>query len=91
MCHTSGNNKSNQIEGKLSWKRKCKCLALRPCQIYFLFRVTRADAEKSGSLNFFIEKFARRSFLFLIGERTLVIYFNFKNQLKDIKEHVLNK
>ena len=58
------------------------CLHLRPCQIDFLFSVTRGHAKKLGSLNLFIKKLARLSFLFIIGEkRILFIYFNFNHFL----------
>ena len=41
----------------------------RSCQIDFLFSVTRAHAKKLGALNLFIQILARRSFLFIIGEK----------------------
>ena len=54
-------------------------IELRSCQIDFLFSVTCAHAKKRGALNLFIQKLARRSFLFIIGEKsTLFIYFNSK-------------
>ena len=42
---------------------------LRPCQIHFLFSVTRAHAKILGILNLFTQKLTRRSFLFIIGEK----------------------
>ena len=47
------------------------CIDLRLCQteIDFLFGVTRAHAKKPGTWNLFIQKLARRSFLFIIGEK----------------------
>ena len=40
-----------------------------PCQIDFLFHVTRAHAKKLGALNLFVKKLARQSFFFIIGEK----------------------
>ena len=37
---------------------------LEPCQIDFLFSITRMHAEKLGALNLFIQGLACRSFLF---------------------------
>ena len=56
-------------------------MLVRLCQIDFLFSVTHAHAKKLGVLNLFIQKLARRSFLFIIVEkkRTFITYFNFKN------------
>ena len=41
----------------------------RPCQIDFLFCVTRAHAKKLGALNLFIQKLARQYFLFITSEK----------------------
>ena len=46
-----------------------KHVFLRSCQIDFLFSVTRAHAKKLGALNLFIQKLARRSFLFFVSEK----------------------
>ena len=51
-----------------------------PCQIDFLFHVTRAHAKKLGALNLFVQKLARQSFLLLIGEKKEHFScFNFEN------------
>ena len=42
---------------------------IRTCQTDFLFSVTRANVKKLGALNLFIQKLARLSFLFIIGEK----------------------
>ena len=50
----------------------------RSCQIDFLFSVTRAHAKKLGALNLFIQILARRSFLFIIGEKRALFIFQFE-------------
>ena len=42
---------------------------IRPCQIDFLYRITRAPAEKLGTLNHFIKNLPCRFFLIIIGEK----------------------
>ena len=59
ICHMSV-NKLYIVGGK-------KYFHLRPCQIDFLFSVVSAHAKKLGALNLYIQKLARRPFLFIIG------------------------
>ena len=59
ICHMSVNKPYN-VGGK-------KYFHLRPCQIDFLFSVARAHTKKLGALNLYIQKLARRPFLFIIG------------------------
>ena len=49
--------------------KNCFVAEVRPCQIDFLFSVTRVYAKKLGALNLFIQKLARRFFLFITGEK----------------------
>ena len=44
-------------------------MLVRLCQIDFLFSVIHAHAKKLGVLDLFIQKLARRSFLFIIVEK----------------------
>ena len=51
-------------------------LFIRPCQIDLLFSVTRTHVKKLGALNLFIQKLARLSFLFVIGEKKNFSYIS---------------
>ena len=51
-------------------------LYARPHQIDFLFSITCTHAKKLGGLNLFIEKLARLSILFIIGEKEHFSYIS---------------
>ena len=52
-----------------SRQNSSKINGIRLYRINFLFSNTRAHAKKLGALSFSIQKLARRSFLFIIGEK----------------------
>ena len=69
---------------------------IRPCQINFLFSVTRAHAKKRGVLKLFIQKLARVSFLFIASEKKITFHiFQFqkitkRHQRISFKQRALN-
>ena len=66
-------------------------VSIRSCQIDYLFSVTGALAKKLGTLNLFIQKLARRSFIIYYRQKKEHFSYVLKNELKDIKELLIRK